>query len=179
MRRCDVTIIRSDEPDHGFDIRDGQGRLRARLVRTPDKNFYWLTPDRQFGLGGVRLEDLPLYGCERLRKVPLDVPVVLTEGPKDCDACRRARLVSVGTITGAALVPSMAVLEVLRDRIVVLWPDHDEIGRQHMARIAAALVGVAREIHIVDVDDLPPKAGAADLTAAEIVRLVGRALRRS
>ena len=166
-----------DEPDRHFDIRDASGRLHAVLIRTADKQFIWRSVDGKPGLGGRSVEDLPLYRTECLGRVPLDVPVVLTEGAKDCDACLRAGLAAVGTVTGAAGTPSAASLVVLLNRVVVLWPDFDDVGRQHMERIAEALVGIARRIHVVDVVGLLPKGGAADVSAAEVARRVGRALR--
>jgi hypothetical protein len=141
-------------------------------VRTSDKAIWWDGPDGRPGLGGVSVSELPLYGSERLGRVPLEVPVVLTEGPKDCDAVWRASLPAVATVTGAALVPSTSVLDVLRDRIVVLWPDNDEPGYRHMERIAEALTGVAREIRWLQIPGLGPKAGAADVPTADIPRLV-------
>ena len=133
----------------------------------------WGPTDGQGWAGSIRRTSCT--ASERLSRVPLDVPVVICEGPKDTEACWRAGLAAVGTLTGAGGVPSCAALEVLRDRIVVLWPDADNAGKHHMGRIAAALSGIAREIRIVDVSGLPAKAGAADVPAAEIPRLVARA----
>ena len=75
-------------------------------------------------------------------------------------------------MTGAAAIPSITVLEVLRDRIVILWPDNDEPGVQHMESIAKALAGIAREIRWLQILGLGPKAGAADVPTADIARLV-------
>lgn len=163
-----------EEPPRRFLVRNERGRLLAVLVRTADKTMWWLRPDGRPGLGGLHPTGF-LYSSERLSRLPLDVPVVICEGPKDTEACWRAGLAAVGTLTGAGGVPSCATLEGLRDRIVVLWPDADNAGKHHMGRVAGALVGVAREIRIVDVAGLPAKAGAADIPAAEVPRLVARA----
>ncbi len=162
------------EPPRRFLVRNGRGRLLAGLVRTAEKTMWWLGPDGRPGLGGLHPTDF-LCGVERLCRVPLDVPVVICEGPKDTEACWRAGLVAIGTLTGAGGVPSTSALRVLRDRIVVLWPDADPSGKFHMERVAGALAGVAREIRIVDVAGRPAKAGAADVPASEIPRLVARA----
>jgi hypothetical protein len=160
------------EPAQRYAVRDTTGRLWATLVREPNKVFWWEGPDGRPGLGDVSVVDLPLYGSERLRRVGLETPVILTEGAKDCEAVWRAGLPSIGTVTGAASIPSRAVLEVLRDRIVILWPDDDEPGYRHMERIAEALIGVAREIRWLQIPGLGPKAGAADVPTADIARLV-------
>ena len=115
-------------PERRYAVRDGSGAPWATLVRTPDKSMWWEGPDGRPGLGGASVTEAPLYGSERLKHVPLDVPVILTEGPKDCEAVWRAQLPGVGTMTGAAIIPAPSVLEVLRDRIVLVWPDNDEAG---------------------------------------------------
>ncbi|MGC8634198.1 MAG: hypothetical protein ACP5VP_05985 [Candidatus Limnocylindrales bacterium] len=160
------------EPARRFPVRDAAGVLRATLVRTADKQLWWEAPDGTRGLGGRRAADLPLYGAERLRRLPLEVPVLVTEGPKDCEACWHAGLPAVGTLTGAGGLPSAAALEVLRDRIAILWPDHDPAGAAHMAALADALRDVAREVRVLDVAELPAKAGAADLPSAALARFV-------
>jgi hypothetical protein len=160
------------EPERRFAVRDASGVLWATLVRTADKTIWWEGPDGRPGLGGVSVSDLPLYGSDRLRQVPLEVPVVLTEGPKDCEAIWRVGLPAVATVTGAALVPSASVVDVLRDRIVILWPDNDEPGHRHMKGVAEALASIAREIRWLQIPGLGPKAGAADVPTADIARLV-------
>lgn len=160
------------EPERRYAIRDASGVLWATLVRTSDKTMWWEGPNGRRGLGGVSVAEVPLYGSELLERVPLEVPVVLTEGPKDCEAVWRAKLPAVATVTGAAIVPSASVLEVLRDRIVILWPDNDEPGFRHMEGVAEALASVAREIRWLQIPGLGPKAGAADVPITDIPRLV-------
>jgi hypothetical protein len=160
------------EPAQRYAVRDTTGRLWATLVREPNKVFWWEGPDGRPGLGDVNVVDLPLYDSERLRRVGLETPVILTEGPKDCEAVWRAGLPCIGTVTGAASIPSRAVLEVLRDRIVILWPDNDEPGVRHMENVAEALFGIAREIRWLQIPGLGPKAGAADVPTAGIARLL-------
>jgi hypothetical protein len=160
------------EPAQRYAVRDTTGRLWATLVREPDKVFWWEGPDGRPGLGDVSVVDLPLYGSERLRRVPLETAVIVTEGPKDCQAVWRAHMPAVATVTGAAATPSITVLEALRDRIVILWPDNDEPGVRHMEKLAEALDGIAREVRWLAVPGLPGKAGAADVPTAEISRLV-------
>jgi 5S rRNA maturation endonuclease (ribonuclease M5) len=162
---CELDFDGLEEPPRRFAVRDAAGRLQATLVRTADKRMWWERPDGSVGLRGLRPADL-LYGAERLRHEPLEVPVIVTEGPKDCEACWRAGSVAVGTLTGAGGVPTPAALEPLRDRIVILWPDHDAAGATHMARLADALQGIAREVRLLEVTELPAKAGAADLPVA-------------
>lgn len=164
-----------EEPLQRFAVRDKDGRLRGTQIRSSSKRIWWLGGNGRTGLQGERLADLPLYGTERLARVPLDALLVVTEGPKDCQAVWRAGVAAVGTMTGAGGVPSLSALEVLHDRLVVLWPDNDPAGRTHMERIVDALRGVAREVRWVDGGLLAPKAGAADVPASAIASLVLRA----
>ena len=69
---------------------------------------------------------------------------------------------TLGSVTGAAKTPSPQALEVLRGRTVILWPDADSAGREHMDRIAAALQGVASEVRIFEWEGAPAKGDAAD-----------------
>src|SRR5262249_42750622 len=56
------------------------------------------------------------------------------------------------------------VLSVLLGRDVVLWPDADEPGRAHMARIAERLQGVARSVRTFQWPHAPEHGDAADFT---------------
>jgi len=168
----DLELVGLAEPERRYAVRDASGVLWATLVRTPDKAMWWEGPEGRPGLDGRSAANAPLYGSERLKHVPLDVPVVLTEGPKDCEAIWRAKLPAVATMTGAAIIPAASVLEVLRDRVVILWPDNDEPGYRHMKILADALIGVAREIRWLQIPGLGPKAGAADVQTADIARLI-------
>lgn len=130
----ELDISDQNEPPQRFEVRGLLGRLIAVQCRSREKNLWWEDAHGKLGLGGLAVSDLPLYRCDRLRTVPLEVPLIATEGGKDCDAVWRADMPAVGTMTGAGGTPCAASLETLRDRIVILWPDNDEVGRSHMER---------------------------------------------
>lgn len=132
-------------------IRDLDGTpvaIHIRQDRPTHKHMWWEQPDGTRGLGGRRAADLPLYGCERLASAAPDASAVVVEGEKAADALHGLGVLALGTVTGATGTPSDDVLRVLAGRDVVLWPDDDEPGRQHMARIARRLrlVGVRARI---------------------------------
>lgn len=134
-------------------IRDVDGCTVAIHVRrdTPEgKTISWRGPDGTVGLGGIKPADLPLYGSHDLAEYGPDELVVVVEGEKVRDALADIGISSVGTVTGASGTPSQTVLEALRGRRVVLWPDNDEPGRMHMQRIGERLSGVAGELLIYD-----------------------------
>jgi hypothetical protein len=116
---------------------------------------------------------LPLYRSETLAGVPLDRVVVLTEGEKAADAVARAGLPALGTVTGASSAHTTeAVATAARGRRFLLWPDHDEAGRLHMTRQAAALrrAGAERVAWLLfrpssPAADWPKGTDAADLLA--------------
>lgn len=136
-----------------FHVRDGAGVLIAihhRLdMADGRKRIWWTLPNGRRGLDRP-VAALPLFGSERLARLNPGASVVIAEGEKSGIALIAAGIPAVATVTGAAATPGPAALVVLGGRPVVLWPDADEPGRAHMARIAAALVGVATSIRIVE-----------------------------
>lgn len=114
------------------------------------------TPDHP-----IRPSELPLYRSETLNgRAPY---VFVTEGEKAADALAElVEMPALGTVTGAASLPSPSSLEPLRDRTVVLWPDNDPAGIEHMRGLARSLRGVAERVVTLDVSTLPPKGDAAD-----------------
>jgi energy-coupling factor transporter ATP-binding protein EcfA2 len=144
-----------------YAIKDAQGKRIAehvRVDRAEGKVVFWRPKLSEIGL---RVVDLPLYGIELLAGKPSE-PVVLTEGEKAADAAKRAGLLALGTVTGAATAPSEAVLSVLAGRKVYLWPDNDDDGREHMARIARTLAKLEIRHALVTWPDAPKKGDAAD-----------------
>lgn len=153
---------------------DLDGEEIARHVREDfddgSKEVKWKRGGK-WGLGGVKLRDMPLYGSEKLRERP-EVPVVLTEGEKAADAAGKLLpdYVAIGTVTGAESAPSVEVLSCLENREVVLWPDNDDAGRRHMQRIAESLDGTLW----LDWPDAPKKGDAADYVgdAADLADMI-------
>lgn len=115
-----------------------QGVHRRRDYGDGKKDVTWLSPDGRAGLGGRKLETMPLYGCEHLAARPGE-PVIVCEGEKAAQALLDAGYLAVGTVTGASGAPNAEVLSVLIGRDVLLWPDHDVPGMTHMMRIARTL----------------------------------------
>src|SRR5439155_23007604 len=98
------------------------------------------------------------------------------EGEKAALALARAGFRAVGTVTGAATAPSVAVLQALRGRHVIVWPDADKAGANHMHTVAERLAGVAASIRQVTWPEAPEHGDAADLlatgSAADVDRLL-------
>ncbi len=156
-----------------FDAR--LGRPGPFHVRTdlPDgsKRVAWRVPSGAWGLGEHRIEDL-VY----LQRLPMPSPVVITEGEKAADAVRAAGLAAVATVCGAGTAPGIHVVELFTGCRVILWPDADANGRDHMAMVARRLEPIVATLALVDVPaDAPKGWDAADATPATIRRLVATA----
>jgi hypothetical protein len=161
-----------------YEIRDIEGALVATHVRLDmddgSKSFIWERNGRS-GLGGMSSTSLPLYGSERLNAAQDDIEILITEGEKATDALIGLGLVALGTVTGAATVPSLDVLRGLSGRNVILWPDNDDAGGRHMETVAARLLEAgAATVRIIEWQDAPVAGDAADFVAgggaAETVR---------
>lgn len=104
-------------------------------------------------------------------------PYVLVEGEKAADAVAAAGLCAIGTVCGASSTPGPDVIRFLAARDVVLWPDNDDIGHAHMARITTALLAAGvPNLFIVRWPDAPDHGDAADTDPDTIRELVADAL---
>jgi replicative DNA helicase len=147
-----------------YEVRSPEGVLIATKVRVdPGKMIWWELPDGTRGLrsAGLNTDDL-LYRVECLADNP-GRAVVICEGEKAADALVRLGVkCALGTTGGANASLSRKALAPLRGREVFLWPDNDEPGRKHMAKIRAALAGIASAVYVIRWDDAPDKGDAAD-----------------
>ena len=70
--------------------------------------------------------------------------------------------------------------EFLQDKIVIILPDNDAPGRKHAQQVAKSLFGIAKEIVIVNLPNLPEKGDVTDYfqnggSVDELFDLAGRA----
>jgi hypothetical protein len=145
-----------------YEIHDVTGQLVAiheRIDGPEGKRFVWLQPDRTLGLNGKPTADLPLYGIHLLDDRST---VYLGEGEKATDALRAAGVPAVGTVTGAAATPGRVALADLSGRNVVVWPDNEDVGRQHMNKVGAGLARIAADVRMIAWSDAPEHGDAAD-----------------
>lgn len=158
-------LPRGARPVTRYRICDASGALVAMHCRQdgPDgKRMWWEQPDGTSGLGGLSSADLPLYGIDRLNSSPT---VIVVEGEKAAEALLAIGVQAVGTVTGASETPGAISLAELTGRRVHVWPDADDVGRKHMQRVAAGLVGVASSVSILE----PPEGVPAGWDAADAV----------
>ena len=87
--------------------------------------------------------------------------VIIVEGEKAADTVAGMGLVATTCPMGAGKWRE-EYNDTLRGKDVVLIPDNDNEGRQHMAKVGASLKGIAKSIKWIDLDGLPSKGDISD-----------------
>lgn len=132
-----------------YDYRDANGAVIYRVCRYEPKTF---RPFRRVGDGWVA-------GLEGITRVLYNLPAVIesetiavVEGEKDADTINNLALGIVGTTNCSGAESWLdAYADSLADKQVVLFPDQDEKGTKHAAKVIASLIGKARTVQRVDV----------------------------
>jgi hypothetical protein len=148
-----------------YPYRDRDGNLLFEVIRyvKPDgeKVFRQCRPD---GRGAV------IWNLDGIERVPYRLPellkaetVYLPEGEKDVHTLEAWGLVAScnpGGSGSSALYAGWA--DYFRDRHVVILLDNDGPGRKHAAAVAAALLGTAASVRIVELPGLPARGDVTD-----------------
>lgn len=142
-----------------YDYTDEAGNLLFQVCRYEPKRFQQRRRDAAgnwvYSLNGVRRV---LYNLPEVLKAQ---EVIIVEGEKDVETLRSMGFTATTSSCGAGKWRS-EYSESLRDKYVVLIPDNDQPGRDHMNMIASELQGIARSIKIVDLSDLQDKGDVSD-----------------
>ena len=143
-----------------YDYPDALGKPVFQVVRYDPKDFKQRRAD---GKGGWVWDTkgcpvLPYRLPEVLEAASAGSIVFVIEGEKDCDSAFDIGLVATCNARGAGKWTDEHS-EFLRDVDVVLIPDDDQPGRDHVAKVAKSLQGKASRIRIVELT------GAKDLSA--------------
>jgi putative DNA primase/helicase len=149
-----------------YDYRDADGTLVFQAVRFEPKSFRQRKPK----LGGgwtwaVKGCKVVPYRLQELMRADAGQFVYAPEGEKDCDRLAALGLVAT-TNAGGAEKWRVAHAKFLANRHVVVLPDNDDPGRQHAAKIAKSLDGIAASIKVVELPGLPDKGDVSDWLAA-------------
>jgi len=160
-----------------YDYVDENGTVLSQTVRFHDKRF----SQRQPRPGGGWINNL-----QGVRRVPYRLPellaadqtvdVLILEGEKDVDRAIAEGFVATTNAMGAGSWPNDLNIY-LADRHVVLIPDNDDAGRDHVAKVARGLPGIVETTKITPLPDLPVKGDFSDWfnaggTAEELRHLI-------
>lgn len=145
-----------------YDYFDESGELLYQVVRYEPKDFRQRRPDDAGGwiwnLKGVRRV---LYRLPQLLTVDKSAIVFIVEGERDADRLAELGLVATTNASGAEKWRD-EYNEHLRGRRVVILPDNDEAGHKHAEKVAASLQGIAANVQIVMLPDVPEKSDVSD-----------------
>ena len=97
----------------------------------------------------------------RLPEVTAAEIVYIVEGEKDVETLRSHGFTATCNPFGAGKWRKEHA-ESLFEKKIVIFPDNDEPGRKHGEHVAKSLIGIAKEIYIVNLHDLPPKGDVTD-----------------
>ena len=167
-----------------YKVRNHRGVLIAVHGREDNedgtKRVWWEQPDGTPGLPkGVGVVDLPLFGSELVKTIPVNKALVVCEGEKDALALRAGGIPALATVTGAATAPTpKAMAYVAWAARFILWPDADKAGLDHMKMVAQNLwLAGARHVQIIrykpgDGAEWGKGFGAADVVTPDTAKVV-------
>lgn len=167
----------SDKIVATYDYRDESGKLLFQVCRTADKEFPTRRPNGSWGIKGVRRV---LYRLPELLTANNE-QVFVAEGERDVDRLAKLGLVATTNVGGAGKWRA-EYNQFLKGRRVAILPDNDPVGINHAEDVATALIGVAAEVKIIKLDDLPPggdvsdwlNAGNDKITLGELIEKTGQ-----
>jgi hypothetical protein len=139
--------------DGSYVLKDGKRKKTFRQRRPdPEQPGKWI-----WNVNGVRI--VPYRLPELLENS--SAPVCIFEGEAKVDVAREWGLVATCNAGGAGKWTAEHA-EFLRGREVAVIPDNDKPGADHAEMVARSLVGIAKEIHIVELPGLGPKEDILD-----------------
>ena len=133
----------NSQPSATWIYRDAEGRalgVECRWLINGDKEIRFATWCRHVdGREEWRLKHIPsprpIFGLDRLASRPL-APVLVVEGAKKCAPAELLfpDYVAIAWVAGSKST-HLVDWSPLRDRVVVIWPDNDDPGREAAAKI--------------------------------------------
>ena len=143
-----------------YNYKDELGNLLYQVVRFNPKGFSQRRPDGNnewiWNLKDIKpvLYHLP----EIIQSIE---PVMIVEGEKDVENLRRMGFTATTSPMGAGKWKA-SYNKYLKNKEVILIPDHDQPGYQHCQRIGQSLRGIAGNIKWLDLPDLEEKEDISD-----------------
>jgi len=143
-----------------YDYKDEQGNLLYQVVRFYPKNFSQRRPDGNNGwIWNLRGISPVLYLLPEL--IQSTNPVLIAEGEKDVDNLVKWGLTATTSPMGTGKW-KVSYNKYLKDKEVILMPDHDQPGYQHCQQIGQSLQGIAGKIKWLELPGLEEKEDISD-----------------
>lgn len=157
-----------------YDYKDETGKLLFQVQRFEPKKFVQRRPAGdgwEYKVQGTR--QVP-YRLPELVAAPLGSAIYIVEGEKDADRLAALGLVATCNAGGAGKWRD-SHSEHLKGCTVILIPDNDDAGREHVQKVAKSLEGIAAHVRIMELAGLPEKGDVSDWldaggTAEELAR---------
>ena len=140
-----------------FVTKDGKRKKTFRQKRPdPDKPGDWI-----WNVDGVRV--VPYRLPQLIEALGNEQAILIVEGEAKVDLLRSWN-VPATCCAGGAQHWKAEHAAYLRGADIVLLPDNDDTGRKHVEAVAASLQGVAANVRVLELPNLPPKGDIIDWT---------------
>ncbi len=149
-----------------YDYTDTSGNLLFQVCRMEPKSFRQRRPNGKGGwIWKMKGSGVPrvLYRLPEIQKAKTD-EIVICEGEADVDSLFNIGFAATTSPCGAKKWRD-EYNDTLKGKSIVLIPDNDNEGREHMTRIAQSLNGVTKNLKWLNLPDLPSKGDVSDFIA--------------
>jgi len=143
-----------------YNYKDEQGNLLYQVVRFNPKGFSQRRPDGDNDwIWNLKDIDPVLYHLPEL--IRSTNPVLIVEGEKDVENLKRMGFTATTSPMGAGKW-KVSYNKYLKDKEVILIPDHDQPGYQHCQKIGQSLRGISENIKWLELPGLEEKEDISD-----------------
>ena len=149
-----------------YDYCDLSGKLIYQVCRLKPKSFRQRRPDPKtpekwiWNMSGITA--LPYH----IKNVVDNKTIYIVEGEKCADDIIDKLKLPATTMHGGAGKWYPEVLPYFKDKNIILLPDNDNIGKEHMERLAYTFSETVASIKIVELPDLEPKGDISNWIAS-------------
>jgi hypothetical protein len=159
-----VDRIQFQRSDGVYVLKDGKpDKVFRRRRPDPDHPGQWI-----HNVSGVPV--VPYRLPETIEAVAAGHPILIIEGEAKSDLLASWNIAAT-TNAGGAKKWKPEHSEFLRGADIVLVPDNDNVGWQHINAVGASLVGIAKRVRVLMLPDLAPKKGTSLIGLAPAARV--------
>jgi hypothetical protein len=146
-----------------YDYLDVNGSPLYQVCRFEPKGFSQRRPDGKGGwIWDLKDVETVLYNLLALRDAE---EVLIVEGEKDVDNLKVLGFTATTSPMGAGKWRE-GYNEALKGKSLILIPDNDQQGREHMLNVARSINGVSKSLKWLDLPGLPSKGDVSDWIAS-------------